>query len=195
MFDRLLIANRGEIACRIIKTARQMGIRTIAVHSDVDAKALHVRMADEAVSLGGAAPSESYLRAGRILALAKEAKADAIHPGYGFLSENADFAQMTADAGMVFVGPPAHAIREMGSKDRAKEIMTEAGVPGRAWLSRLQSGRGVSQAQGLRDRLSGSYQGRRRWRGQGHAARRQGARFRCRARGRPPRGRQFIRQR
>ncbi len=129
MFAKLLIANRGEIACRIIRTAREMGILTVAVHSDVDANALHVRLADEAVSLGGAAPSESYLRAGRILALAKEAKADAIHPGYGFLSENADFAQMTADAGMVFVGPPPHAIREMGSKDRAKEIMLEAGVP------------------------------------------------------------------
>jgi 3-methylcrotonyl-CoA carboxylase alpha subunit len=125
----LLIANRGEIACRIIKTARAMGLRTIAVHSDVDANAQHVKQADEAYLLGGAAAADSYLRAGRILKIATEAGADAIHPGYGFLSENADFSQMVQDAGMVFVGPPADAIRAMGSKDQAKAIMADAGVP------------------------------------------------------------------
>lgn len=106
-----------------------MGIRTIAVYSQADAGALHVRMADQAHVLGPAPAGESYLRAGRILKIAKEAEADAIHPGYGFLSENADFAQLTSDAGMIFVGPPPEAIRAMGLKDKAKEIMAEAGVP------------------------------------------------------------------
>ena len=129
MIKSLLIANRGEIACRIIRTARSMGIRTIAVYSQADATALHVRLADEAHLLGPAAASDSYLRAGRILKIAKESGADAIHPGYGFLSENADFAEMTADAGMTFVGPPPDAIRAMGLKDKAKELMAEAGVP------------------------------------------------------------------
>ncbi|MEP1092865.1 MAG: biotin carboxylase N-terminal domain-containing protein [Rhizobiaceae bacterium] len=129
MIKSLLIANRGEIACRIIKTARRLGIRTIAVYSRADAEALHVRLADEAHLIGGAAASDSYLRSGRILSVAKEAGADAVHPGYGFLSENADFAELTADAGMVFVGPPPSAIREMGLKDRAKEIMVKAEVP------------------------------------------------------------------
>ncbi|MEL6735828.1 MAG: biotin carboxylase N-terminal domain-containing protein, partial [Pseudomonadota bacterium] len=129
MIDSLLIANRGEIACRIIRTAKRLGVRTIAVYSKADADALHVRMADEAHFIGPAAASESYLRAGRILKTAKQAGAAAIHPGYGFMSENADFAQLTRDAKMVFVGPPPDAIRAMGLKDRAKEIMSEAGVP------------------------------------------------------------------
>ena len=129
MIKSLLIANRGEIACRIIKTAKRMGLRTIAVYSQADANALHVRLADEAHLIGGAAASDSYLRSGRILSVAKEAGADAVHPGYGFLSENADFAELTADAGMIFVGPPPSAIREMGLKDRAKEIMVKADVP------------------------------------------------------------------
>ena len=129
MIKSLLIANRGEIACRVIETAKRMGIRTIAVYSEADAGAKHVRLADEAHLLGPAAAADSYLRSGRILAIAKEAGADAIHPGYGFLSENADFAQLTQDAGMIFVGPPPEAIRAMGLKDRSKEIMAEAGVP------------------------------------------------------------------
>ena len=129
MIKSLLIANRGEIACRIIKTAKRMGIRTIAVYSQADADALHVRLADEAHFIGAAAAADSYLKSGRILSVAKEVGADAIHPGYGFLSENADFAELTADAGLIFVGPPASAIREMGLKDKAKEIMVEAGVP------------------------------------------------------------------
>jgi len=129
MIKSLLIANRGEIACRVIETAKRMGIRTIAVYSEADAGAKHVRMADESHFLGPAAAADSYLRSGRILAIAKEAGAEAIHPGYGFLSENADFAQLTKDAGMVFVGPPPDAIRSMGLKDKSKEIMAEAGVP------------------------------------------------------------------
>ncbi len=129
MIRSLLIANRGEIACRIMRSARQMGIRTIAVYSEADEAALHVRLADQAYLLGPAAAADSYLRTGRILKIAKEAGADAVHPGYGFLSENADFAQLTMDAGMIFVGPPPTAIRAMGLKDKAKEIMAAAGVP------------------------------------------------------------------
>ena len=129
MFGRLLIANRGEIAVRIARTARRMGVRTIAVYSDADADALHVAACDEAFRAGGAAPRESYLDGARILAIAREACADAIHPGYGFLSENAAFASACADARIVFVGPPPAAIAAMGSKSAAKRIMQAAGVP------------------------------------------------------------------
>ena len=129
MFATLLIANRGEIACRIARTAKRLGLRVIAVYSDADEDAPHVRVADEALRLGPAPANESYLKAGRILALAKEHGADAIHPGYGFLSENADFAAMCAEAGIAFVGPPPDAIRAMGLKDRAKALMRDAGVP------------------------------------------------------------------
>ena len=129
MFRSLLIANRGEIACRVIRTARRMGVRTIAVHSEADRDALHVRLADEAHPIGPAPAAESYLRMGRILSVAKAAGAEALHPGYGFLSENGDFAGLCRDAGIAFVGPPAEAIRDMGLKDRAKAIMADAGVP------------------------------------------------------------------
>ncbi len=125
---KLLIANRGEIACRVMRTAARMGIATVAVYSDADAGAAHVALADEAVRLGPAPVTESYLRADAILAAARETGADAIHPGYGFLSENADFAEACAAAGIVFVGPPASAIRAMGLKDRAKALMRDAGV-------------------------------------------------------------------
>jgi acetyl-CoA carboxylase biotin carboxylase subunit len=128
MFRSLLIANRGEIACRVIRTARRMGLRTIAVYSDADANALHVKMADEAVHIGPAPARESYLRADAILAAARQTGAEAIHPGYGFLSENAEFAEACAAAGVIFVGPPASAIRAMGLKDRAKALMAKAGV-------------------------------------------------------------------
>ena len=129
MITSLLIANRGEIACRIIRSAREMGIRTVAVYSDADAKALHVRQADEAVHIGPSPARESYLIGDKIIAAAKATGAEAIHPGYGFLSENAEFAQAVADAGLVWVGPKPSSITAMGLKDAAKKLMAEAGVP------------------------------------------------------------------
>ena len=129
MIASLLIANRGEIACRVIRTARRLGIRTVAVYSDADAKALHVRMADEAVHIGPSPARESYLRGDKIIEAAKATGAEAIHPGYGFLSENADFAQTVIDAGLIWVGPKPDSIRAMGLKDAAKKLMAEAGVP------------------------------------------------------------------
>ena len=129
MIESLLIANRGEIACRIIRTARRLGIRTVAVYSDADAKALHVREADAAVHIGPSPARESYLVGEKIIAAVRETGAEAIHPGYGFLSENADFAQAVIDAGLVWVGPKPSSIRAMGLKDAAKKLMDEAGVP------------------------------------------------------------------
>ena len=129
MFSKILIANRGEIACRVAATARRLGVKTVAVYSEADANARHVLACDEAVAIGAASPKESYLRAERILAAAQATGAQAVHPGYGFLSENAAFAQACADAGIVFIGPPASAIAAMGSKSAAKELMGKAGVP------------------------------------------------------------------
>ncbi|TWH08993.1 3-methylcrotonyl-CoA carboxylase alpha subunit [Pseudoxanthomonas taiwanensis J19] len=129
LFKRLLIANRGEIACRVIRTCRRLGIETVAVYSEADAGALHVRMADHAVCIGGAAPAESYLRSEAVIDAALRSGAEAIHPGYGFLSENAGFAEAVAAAGLVFVGPPASAMQRMGSKAGAKQLMAAAGVP------------------------------------------------------------------
>jgi 3-methylcrotonyl-CoA carboxylase alpha subunit len=129
MITSLLIANRGEIACRIIRTARALGIRTIAVYSDADATALHVQQADEAVHIGPSPARESYLVGAQIIAAAKATGAEAIHPGYGFLSENAEFAQSVMDAGLVWVGPKPASITAMGLKDAAKKLMAEAGVP------------------------------------------------------------------
>ncbi|MCY3877738.1 MAG: ATP-grasp domain-containing protein [Rhodobacteraceae bacterium] len=129
MFRKLLIANRGEIACRIIRTAKRLGIPTVAVYSDADASALHVRQADEAVRLGPSAPAESYLSTPAILAAAGIAGADAVHPGYGFLSENPEFAEQVELAGLTFIGPPAAAIRSMGIKSSAKRLMQAASVP------------------------------------------------------------------
>lgn len=129
MFHRLLIANRGEIACRVMATARRLGVATVAVYSDADAKALHVERADEAFPLGAAPARESYLSIEKILAIARAAKAEAVHPGYGFLSENADFAESCAAAGLVFIGPPPRAMRLMGDKSRAKALMEENGIP------------------------------------------------------------------
>ena len=129
MIASLLIANRGEIACRVIRTARRMGVRTVAVYSDADAKALHVREADEAVHIGPSPARESYLVGEKIIAAAKETGAEAIHPGYGFLSENAEFAQAVIDAGLVWVGPNPSSITAMGLKDAAKKLMAAAGVP------------------------------------------------------------------
>jgi len=129
MIRSLLIANRGEIACRIVRTARRLGIRTVAVYSDADAGALHVREADAAVLIGPSPVRESYLLGDRIIAAARETGAEAIHPGYGFLSENADFAQAVIDAGLIWVGPDPASITAMGLKDAAKSLMSEAGVP------------------------------------------------------------------
>ena len=129
MFGKLLIANRGEIAVRIARTARRMGIATAAIYSDADRAALHVRVADEAFRIGAAPASKSYLNADAIIAVAKHCGAEAIHPGYGFLSENPDFAEAVGRAGLTFIGPPATAIRAMGLKDQAKILMQMAGVP------------------------------------------------------------------
>ena len=128
MFQKILIANRGEIACRVIKTARRMGIATVAVYSDADEAALHVRMADEAVRLGPPPANESYLLAEKIVETCKHVGADAVHPGYGFLSERASFPQMLEDAGIAFIGPPPKAIAAMGDKIESKKLAREAGV-------------------------------------------------------------------
>ncbi|GLC94170.1 biotin carboxylase [Cupriavidus sp. TA19] len=129
MFSKILIANRGEIACRVAATCRRLGIRTVAVYSDADANARHVAFCDEAVHIGGAAARDSYLRADHIIEMARESGAQAIHPGYGFLSENEAFAEACAAAGLVFIGPPASAIHAMGSKSAAKQLMEKASVP------------------------------------------------------------------
>ena len=129
MFNKILIANRGEIACRVMETAQKLGVSCIAVHSDVDASAKHVQMADETVHIGGAAPAESYLKGDVIIQAALDTGAQAIHPGYGFLSENPDFVDAVEAAGLTFIGPSAGAIRKMGLKDAAKVLMEQAGVP------------------------------------------------------------------
>jgi acetyl-CoA/propionyl-CoA carboxylase biotin carboxyl carrier protein len=129
VFQKVLIANRGEIAIRVARTLKEMGIGSVAVYSEIDREAPHVREADEAFLIGPAVPAESYLSIEKIIDTAKEAGAEAIHPGYGFLAENSDFARACADAGIVFIGPPPEAIEAMGSKTKAREIMAEAGVP------------------------------------------------------------------
>ena len=129
MLNKVLIANRGEIACRVMQTAKALGIGTVAVYSDADRNARHVEMADEAIHIGEAPSKDSYLRADKVLEAAKRSGADAIHPGYGFLSENAAFSRACADNGVIFIGPPASAIEAMGSKSAAKKIMEDAGVP------------------------------------------------------------------
>ncbi|WP_323036716.1 acetyl/propionyl/methylcrotonyl-CoA carboxylase subunit alpha [Pararhodobacter sp.] len=129
MFSKILIANRGEIACRVIQSARSMGVRTVAVYSEADAHARHVALADEAILIGGPRPADSYLKGDRIIQAALETGAQAIHPGYGFLSENPDFVEAVTAAGLTFIGPSATAIRAMGLKDAAKALMQEAGVP------------------------------------------------------------------
>src|SRR5579863_5845663 len=129
MFKSLLIANRGEIACRITRTAQRLGLRVIAVYSDADAGALHTRLADEAIRIGPAAARDSYLNIEALLDAARASGAQAIHPGYGFLSEKAEFAQACASAGIAFVGPSPAAIRQMGLKDEAKSLVQQARVP------------------------------------------------------------------
>ena len=182
MFKSVLVANRGEIACRVFRTARRMGIRTIAVYSEADADALHVREADEAVLIGPAAARESYLDAAKVLAAAKATGAEAIHPGYGFLSENADFAEAVTAAGLVWIGPPPAAIRAMGLKDAAKKLMIEAGVPVTPGYQGEDQSDANPDRRGRPHRLSGADQGRRRRRRQGHEAGRPRRGFRRRPR-------------
>ena len=129
MFDKILIANRGEIALRILRAAKELGIATVAVHSTADADAMHVKLADESVCIGPAAPALSYLNIPAIISAAEVTDAEAIHPGYGFLSENADFAERVEKSGFVFIGPKAETIRLMGDKVSAKAAMKKAGVP------------------------------------------------------------------
>ena len=128
MFTTILIANRGEIACRVIKTARDMGIATVAVYSDADQSALHVRMADESINIGPPAAKDSYLNMERLVQACRETGAQAIHPGYGFLSENPEFCELLEREGITFIGPPAEAITAMGDKITSKKIAAQAGV-------------------------------------------------------------------
>ena len=195
MIRSLLIANRGEIACRVIRTARRLGIRTVAVYSDADAQALHVWQADEAVHIGPSPARESYLVGAKIIAAARATGAEAIHPGYGFLSENADFAQAVIDAGIVWVGPRPDSIRAMGLKDAAKQRMIAAGVPVTpGYLGDDQSARAVA-GRGRCDRLSGADQGGGRRRRQGDAPGRCRGRVRRRAAVMPARGGVVVRRR
>ena len=129
MFKKILIANRGEIACRIIKACQEMKIKTVAIYSDIDSESPHVMMADESVEIGPANPSESYLNFDKVIGAAKETNSDAIHPGYGFLSENGEFAKFVADSGLIFIGPDPDTIRLMGDKAESKKMMIDAGVP------------------------------------------------------------------
>jgi 3-methylcrotonyl-CoA carboxylase alpha subunit len=177
MFKKILIANRGEIACRVAATARRLGVRTVAVYSDADADARHVRACDEAVHVGGAAPRESYLRWERIIEAALATGAQAVHPGYGFLSENEAFAQACAEAGLVFIGPPAAAIAAMGSKSAAKALMGRGRRAAGARLPRRDNDPALLAAEAERIGLPGADQGQRRRRRQGHAPRRPAADF------------------
>ena len=169
MFSKFLIANRGEIACRIMRTAKQLGIATVAVYSDADRDALHVEMADEAIHIGPAAATQSYLDAAKIIAAAKETGAEAIHPGYGFLSENAGFAKALVKAGIVFVGPNVKAIEAMGDKIESKKLAAKGQGVDRSRLSWRYQGRQGGGQDRRRDRLSGDDQGVGRRRRQGHA--------------------------
>ena len=189
MFSKVLVANRGEIAIRVMRTLREMGIVSVGVYSEADRDAPHVGEADEAHLLGPPVPAESYLNIDKLLETADKAGAEAIHPGYGFLAENAEFAAACEKAGVTFIGPPASAIEAMGSKTRARELMAKAGVPIVPGTTSPVESRRRRQAGGEEDRLPGGLQGRRRGRRQGLSGRhlREGARGRvrgCLARGR-----------
>ena len=167
MFEKVLVANRGEIAIRVIRALKEMGIKSVAVYSEADRETPHVREADEAYLLGPATPAESYLNIEKIIETAQKAGAEAIHPGYGFLAENADFARALDDAGIVFIGPPASAIDAMGSKTKAREIMQEAGVPIVPGATEPAKDVDAATQAGRGDRLPGRLQGGGRRRRQG----------------------------
>ena len=176
MIRKVLVANRGEIACRIMRTCRAMGIATVAVYSDADASARHVREADEAVRIGESAASASYLNIPALIAAAKRTGADAIHPGYGFLAERAEFAAACRDAGFIFIGPSPEVIARMGDKSAARRLMSAAGVPVVPGYDDADQSDESAHGGGARDRLPADGQsggGRRR---QGHARRRTRAR-------------------
>ena len=177
MFTKILIANRGEIACRIIRTCKRMGIRTVAVFSIADAHAQHVKLADEAYLIGGPRPVDSYLKGDVILAIAKQSGAEAIHPGYGFLSENAKFAAACEKSGVVFIGPTPDAMEKMGSKSHAKALMQVAGVPVVPGYHGDNQDPAFLAGESKKNWLPATHQGGRgRWR-QRHAAGRQTRRF------------------
>ena len=169
MIRSLLVANRGEIAVRIVRAARERGIRTIAVFSEPDRLAPHVLEADEAYPIGPAASGESYLRADKLIEVAKTSGAEAIHPGYGFLAERASFARAVEDSGLIFVGPSAETIAAMGDKTEARRRMADAGVPIVPGLTEAVSDAGEAGRRRRSDRLSRAAQGLRGGRGQGHA--------------------------
>jgi 3-methylcrotonyl-CoA carboxylase alpha subunit len=195
MFNKILIANRGEIACRVAATARRMAIRTVAVYSDADAHAKHVAACDESVHIGGNAPKDSYLRWERIIEAALATGAQAIHPGYGFLSENEDFARACAEAGLVFIGPPPSAIKDMGLKAESKQLMERAGVPLVPGYHGANQDTALLQAEadriGYPVLIKASAGG---W-GQGHARGRQGRGLPGRAGELPARGEEQLRRR
>src|ERR1700722_17041602 len=167
MFEKILVANRGEIAVRIIRACKELNIRTVAVYSEVDANSMHVQMADEAICIGKAPSSESYLRIDRIISAAEIADVDAIHPGYGFLSENAHFADVCESCNIRFIGPNSRAMTALEDKAVSRNLARKAGVP--APLRRRRGGREKRQGSRQAHRLSRHHQGHRRWRRTRHA--------------------------